>query len=98
MDHMITSSPMRTRPSPVLYPLVILNLLTLALMMSFLAWGVDDGWIFDDTNANDTLRMWLEQVSLLAVLLSIGIVWTGGQTCIVGPHLCSHPSDRSGGK
>lgn len=79
MDHMITSSPMRTRPSPVLYRLVILNILTLALVMGLLVWGVVDGWVFEDNNASDMHRIWLEQASLLAILLSIGIVWATGR-------------------
>ncbi|MCP3424813.1 hypothetical protein NBM05_01890 [Rothia sp. AR01] len=66
-------------PSLVLRPLVVLNAGLLALMLGLLIWGTVDGWIFEASGTGAGRRMRLEQVSLVAVFLSVGIVWAMGR-------------------
>lgn len=74
MDRVTARTPVRGRASAALRPLMILNFVVLALMLSLVAWGVVDGWMFDLSSIGTQNRALVEQLGLLSVFLSLGSV------------------------
>lgn len=56
-------------------PLMILNFVVLALMLFLIVQGTVSGWIFDLSSARAGNRALMEQLGLISIVLSVGVVW-----------------------